>query len=91
MFGWSSRTTERLKSKQNGLDIRHCLKSELFGNGTTLESAKIQTFQAVTVFTTFLVYCTRLEDQAVERQAYRFVGFNLQWGDLKSIQVVNGV
>ena len=40
-----------MKSEQNGSDFRHCLKSEQFGNGTTLESAKIQTlgFQMFTV------------------------------------------
>ena len=50
-FSWSSRTTERLKSEQNGSDFRHCVKPELFGNGTTLESAEIQMFgfQTVTV------------------------------------------
>ena len=55
MFGWSSRSTERLKSK-------------LFGNGTILESAKIQTlgFQTFTVFNYYLISGLESKDWSVE-------------------------
>ena len=42
---------EHLKSEQKGPDFRHCLKSELFDNGTIMKSAEIGTFgfQTLTV------------------------------------------
>ena len=44
-FGWLSPSTKHLKTEQNGSSFRRCLKSEVFGNGTTLKSAEIRTFE----------------------------------------------
>ena len=44
-FGWSSPSTERLKSQLNRPDFGQCLKSELFHNQAISKNAEIQMFR----------------------------------------------